>query len=155
MALKIGHKMQLPKGTPREYPPFPGATKNWSVRSRIQVARIKAKAPGIVCATYASHGRTGEPWGIDIMVSPFHNLFNNEQKQFGWDLCNWIVRHWDEFHLNYVIYDNLMNEINGNGWFSYEPYRKDWGGGSQQLVTSRHRDHIHLQIDNPHVAGNE
>ncbi len=155
----LGKELVLPKGTPRHYPPFPGATKRWADRTLEQVKRIERKVPGVVCATYAGHGRTGEAWGIDVMVSPFNQKFSKDQKAFGWELCTWLLRNWDSMHLNYLIYDNFMNEINGNGWFDYEPYRLDWirrsNGGSPNIVTSRHRDHVHIQIDNPHVSGNE
>ena len=72
----MGNRLELPRGTPRHFPPYPGATQRWSERTRQQVRRIRRKAPGIVCATYRSHGRTGEPWGVDIMVAPFNQKAN-------------------------------------------------------------------------------
>lgn len=155
MAFELGRKLELPKGTPRRFPPYPGATKRWSDRTRQQVHRIERKAPGVICATYAGHGRTGEPWGIDIMISPFHDRANQKQEDFGDALCNWLVRNWEEMHINYIIYWNWMRDSKRGGWFSYEPYRLKWGGGSQNIVTSRHLDHLHVQINNPHIRGNE
>lgn len=146
-------KLTLPSGTPRNYPPYPGATKNWSPRTRAVVHQIREKAPGVVCATYEGHGRTGEPWGIDIMVSKFNEKANHAQELFGDALCNWLLAHWSEFHINYAIWWNYMND--GAGWFDYEPYRLKWAGGSQTLVTSRHLDHIHISISSPYLPGNE
>ncbi len=162
----LGKKLELPKGTPhmphgyeRGVRPYPGATRDWAGRTKNQVERIQRKVPGVVCATYAGHGRTGEAWGIDVMVSPVHQRFSHAQKEFGWELCRWLLRNWDSMHLNYLIFDNFMNDINGQGWFDYEPLRRDWirrsNGGSPNVVTSRHRDHVHIQIDNPHIGGNE
>src|SRR5215204_6914672 len=79
----MGNRLDLPSGTPRHFPPYPGATQRYSERTRQQVRRIRRKAPGIVCATYRSHGRTGEPWGVDIMVAPFNHKANAPQKALG------------------------------------------------------------------------
>ena len=147
----MSKKLNLPGGTPRQFPPFFGATQNWSERSRNQVRRIRRKAPGIVCATYKGHGRTGEPWGIDIMVSQLHNKAEGGQKQLGDALARWLMNNFVEMHLNYVIWFNRMND--GAGWFDYEPFRKA-ASGSKHPVTSRHFDHVHVQIDNPGILGN-
>jgi hypothetical protein len=72
----MGNRLDLPNGTPRHFPPYPGATRRWSERTRQQVRRIRRKAPRIVCATYRSHGRTGQTWGVDIMVAPFKQKAN-------------------------------------------------------------------------------
>ena len=74
-----GTRLHLPNGTPRHYPPYPGATKHFSERTSEQVRRIRLKAPGIVCATYRNHGRTGQTWGVDIMVAPFNQKANAPQ----------------------------------------------------------------------------
>src|SRR5215207_1372392 len=142
----MGNKMKLPSGTPRHFPPFPGATQQWSERTRNQVMRIRRKAPGIVCASYRNHGRTGEAWGIDIMVSPFHQMAQGAQKQLGNALTQWLVNNWAEMNLNYVIWFNQMND--GAGWFNYEPYRAAYKAGSSNLVTSKHQDHVHVQVLN-------
>jgi hypothetical protein len=77
----MGNRLDLPRGTPRHFPPYPGATRRWSERTRRQVRRIRRKAPGIVCATYRSnHGRTGQPWAVDIMVAPFKQKANAPRK---------------------------------------------------------------------------
>jgi len=76
----MGHHQELPGGTPRHFPPFLGATQRWSERTRHQVRRIRQKAPGIVCATYRNHARTGEPWVIDVMVSTLHQMANDREK---------------------------------------------------------------------------
>lgn len=156
----IGEKLALPKGTPRMpggflagSRPYPGATRNWSSLSLTQVRRIRNKAPGIVCSTYFNHGRTGEAWGIDAMVSPFNRLANAAQERLGDHLSDWAIRNWNWLNLNYVIWWNWMND--GAGWFSYEPFRRQWSGGSQNRVTSKHKDHWHGQVDNPWVPGNE
>ena len=76
----MGHHLELPGGTPRHFPPFQGATQRWSERTRHQARRSRRKAPGIVCATYRNHARTGEPWGIDVMVSTLHQMANDREK---------------------------------------------------------------------------
>jgi hypothetical protein len=76
----MGNRLDLPNGTPRHFPPYPGATQRWSERTRQQVRRIRRKVPGIVCATYRNHGRTGQTWGVDIMVAPFNQKANAPQK---------------------------------------------------------------------------
>lgn len=151
--VNIGEKLALPKGTPRgpdEWPPYPGATKNWSELSWEVVRAVRQKVPGIICSTYEGHGRTGEPWGIDIMVSPFNRRANPEQEQLGDAISDWALANWSGLHINYIIWWNWMND--GESWFSYEPYRKQWSGGSQNLVTSRHMDHVHIQILNPNLG---
>ncbi len=148
-----GEELILPRGAPRTFPPFPGATKNWNARTERVVRLVKEKAPGVICATYRNHGRTGEPWGIDIMISQFNQKANAAQENFGDILCNWAVKNWAWLNLNYIIYWNWMND--GTGWFDYEPYRLQWASGSQNLVSSRHQDHLHFQVDNPFRAGND
>jgi hypothetical protein len=139
------NQLGIPSGTPRHFPPFLGATQHWSERTRSQVRRIRRKAPGIVCATYKNHGRTGEPWGIDIMVSPLHQMANDSQKHLGNALVGWLMNNIAEMHLNYVIWFNQMND--GAGWFSYEPFVGF--GGDPNPVTQRHQDHVHVQVMNP------
>jgi hypothetical protein len=148
----VGRRITLPASTPQTWPPHDFATKRWSDRTKRQVARIKRKAPGIICSTYAGHGRTGERWGIDAWVSRIHQKANAAEEDAGDRLCEWIIRNWTVIRCNYVIWWNWMND--GAGWFDYEPWRRT-GSGSQELVTSRHLDHLHITVDNPHVAGNE
>jgi hypothetical protein len=149
----MGSHLKRPGGTPHHFPPFPGGTQQWSERTRHQVRRIRHKVPGIVCATYRHHGRTGEAWGIDIMVSPFHHMAQGPQKQLGNALVKWLVNNWAEMNLNYVIWFNQMND--GAGWFNYEPYRAAYTAGSPNLVTSRHQDHVHVQVLNPALGPNQ
>ena len=152
----IGKRLELPNGTPRRFPPYPGASRQWSDRTKIQVNRVRRKAPGIVCATYNGHGRTGERWGIDIMVAPFNQKAGRRQEALGDAISDWVIRNWGALHINYIIWWNWMND--GAGWFDYEPLRVDWirqSGSSPDVQTSRHLDHVHLQINNPHIAGNE
>jgi hypothetical protein len=145
----MGRKLKLPGGTPRRFPPFDGATQNWSERTRDQVRRIRRKAPGIVCATYKGHGRTGQPWGIDIMVSPLHHRAQGAQKQLGDALTNWLVNNFAEMHINYVIWFNQIND--GAGFFSNEPFI-NFPGTDTNLVTRRHQDHVHVQIMDPKLG---
>ena len=84
----LGNRLELPRGTPRHFPPYPGATQRWSERTRQQVRRIRRKAPGIVCATYRSHGRTGQTWGVDIMVAPFNHKANAPRKPWATHLLD-------------------------------------------------------------------
>ena len=154
----MGHHLELPGGTPRHFPPFLGATQRWSERTRHQVRRIRRKAPGIVCATYRHHGRTGEPWGIDVMVSTLHQMANDREKALGNALVRWLMNNWAEMHLNYVIWWNRMND--GAGWFDYSPWSKPasqggWKGGSPDMNTRRHEDHVHIQVMNPNRGPNQ
>src|SRR5215216_7252686 len=84
----MGNRLDLPNGTPRHFPPYPGATQRYSERTRQQVMRIRRKAPGIICATYRSHGRTGEPRGIDIMVAPFTQKANAPRRPWATHLLD-------------------------------------------------------------------
>ena len=150
----MGKRLELPSGTPRDFPPFAGATRRWSERTRHQVRRIRRKAPGIICSTYLNHGRTGERWGIDIMVSPLHQVANDGQKRLGNALVGWLMNNFSEMHLNYVIWFNQMND--GAGWFSFEPFVGFAGefGQSASLtgpVSQRHQDHVHVQVMNPRL----
>jgi hypothetical protein len=106
----MGNRLDLPSGAPRHFPPYPGATQRWSERTRQQVRRIRRKPPGIVCATYRNHGRTGQTWGVDIMVAPFKQKANAPQKALGNALVRWLMNNWVEMHLNYVIWWNRMND---------------------------------------------
>ena len=144
----MGNHLDLPGGTPRRFPPFAGATQAWSERSRQQVMRIRRKAPGVVCATYFEHGRTGEPWGIDIMVSPIHQKAAGAQKHLGDALVRWLMNNFVEMNLNYVIWFNQMND--GAGWFDYTPFIGF--GGDLNPVTQRHQDHVHVQVLNPNLG---
>jgi hypothetical protein len=144
----MGRKLQLPAGTPRDFPPFLGANRRWSERTSRQVRRIRRKAPGIVCATYRGHGRTGQAWGIDIMVSPFRQKANGAQKQLGDALTRWLINNFSEMHINYVIWFNQIND--GAGFFSNEPFIGF--SGDPNLVTQRHFDHVHVQIMNPNLG---
>jgi hypothetical protein len=154
----MGTRLDLPNGTPRHFPPYPGATQRYSERTRQQVRRIRQKAPGIVCATYRNHGRTGEPWGVDIMVAPFNQKANSPQKALGNALVRWLMNNWVEMYLNYVIWWNRMND--GEGWFDYSPWSKPasqggWKGGSSDMNTRRHEDHVHIQVMNPNRGPNQ
>ena len=153
-----GTRLRLPKGTPRHYPPYPGAIQHYSERTGQQVRRIRLKAPGIVCATYRNHGRTGGPWAVDIMVAPFNQRANAPQKALGNALVGWLMENWVEMHLNYVIWWNRMND--GEGWFDYSPWSKPasqggWKGGSSDMNTRRHEDHVHIQVMNPNRGPNQ
>jgi hypothetical protein len=154
----MGNRLELPRGTPRRFPPYPGATQRWIERTRQQVRRIRRKAPGIVCATYRSHGRTGQTWGVDIMVAPFNQKANAPQKALGNSLVRWLMNNWAEMHLNYVIWWNRMND--GAGWFDYSPWSKPasqggFPGGSPDMNTRRHEDHVHIQVMNPNRGPNQ
>jgi hypothetical protein len=154
----MGNRLELPRGTPRHFPPYPGATQRWSERTRQQVRRIRRKAPGIVCATYRNHGRTGQTWGVDIMVAPFKQKANAPQKDLGNALVRWLMNNWVEMHLNYVIWWNWMND--GAGWFDYSPWSKPasqggFPGGSPDMNTRRHEDHVHIQVMNPNRGPNQ
>ena len=154
----MGTRLYLPNGTPRHFPPYPGATQHYSERTCRQVRRIRRKAPGIVCATYRNHGRTGQPWGVDIMVAPFKQKANAPQKALGNALVRWLMDNWVEMHLNYVIWWNRMND--GEGWFDYSPWSKPasqggWKGGSPDMNTRRHEDHVHIQVMNPNRGPNQ
>ena len=128
---RIGRKIQLPDSTPKTFPPFQFATRQWSDRSWRTVHRIQRKAPGIVCATYQGHGRTGEPWGIDAFVSKMHEKANAAEEEAGDRLVEWAVRNWEWLNLNYVIWWNYMHD--GAGWFWYEPWRKTGSGARNSL----------------------
>jgi hypothetical protein len=154
----MGTRLDLPNGTPRHFPPYPGATQRYSERTRQQVRRIRGKAPGIVCATYRNHGRTGETWGVDMMVAPFNQKANAPQKALGNGLVGWLMNNWVEMRLNYVIWWNRMND--GKGWFDYSPWSKPasqggWKGGSSDMNTRRHEDHVHIQVMNPNRGPNQ
>ena len=154
----MGNRLDLPNGTPRHFPPYPGATQRWSERTRRQVRRIRRKAPGIVCATYRNHGCTGQTWGVDIMVAPFNQKANAPQKALGNALVRWLMNNWVEMHLIYVIWWNHMNV--GAGWFDYSPWSKPASqgglpGGSPDMNTRRHEDHVHIQVVNPNRGPNQ
>jgi hypothetical protein len=144
----MGRKLKLPDGTPRHFPPFDDATQRWSERTRRQVRRIRRKAPGIVCATYKGHGRTGEHWGIDIMVSPLHHKAQGAQKQLGDALTRWLLNNFSEMHISYLIWFNQYND--GTGFVSNEEFIGF--SGDQNLITQRHQDHVHVQIMNPNLG---
>src|SRR5215208_1421568 len=150
----MGSKLRLPSGTPRHFPPYDGATRLWSERSRQQVLRVRRKAPGIVCATYQFHGRTGMPWGIDIFVSQLHHVANDAQKRLGNSLVRWLENNWSETHLNYIIWLNQIKDSRTGGWFSNEPFIHKFGG-DPSLVTRRHQDHVHVQIMDPNRGPNQ
>jgi len=158
-SFKVGRKIILPDSTPTGWPPYAGARNGhaWHDRTRRTVGLIRRKAQSksgrpIVCATYIGHGTTGIKFGIDAMVSKFGQKANNAEENAGDRLVNWALRNWGKLNLNYIIWWNWMNH--GQGWFDYEPIRRQWSGGSQALVPSRHLDHGHFQVDSPFIAGN-
>ncbi len=152
---RIGTRIQLPNGTPKlpgGYSPFAGARRGRDVWSRntFRTQRlIGAKAPGIVRATYAGHGRTGIAYGIDAMTSRFTVEPTRAQLELLARLTNWAVSNWSWLNLDYWIANDRMND--GAGWFSYTPWSKPceqggWCGGSPNMTTRKHRDHGHAQV---------
>src|SRR5215203_5477984 len=92
----MGNRLDLPSGTPRHFPPYPGATQRYSERTRQQVRRIRRKAPGIVCATYRSHGRPVQPEGQRPPEGPGQRSCQLAPEQLGRDapqLCNLVESH--------------------------------------------------------------
>jgi len=68
------------------------------------------------------------------------------------------LNNWAEMHLNYVIWWNRMND--GAGWFDYSPWSKPPSqggipGGSPDINTRRHEDHVHIQVMNPNRGPNQ
>src|SRR5215212_9299530 len=92
------------------------------------------------------HGRPVQPEG------------QRPQKALGNALVRWLVNNWVEMHLNYVIWWNRMND--GAGWFDYSPWSKPasqggYPGGSPDMNTRRHEDHVHIQVMNPNRGPNQ
>src|SRR5215212_9398035 len=148
-----GQPPGAPEGNPAPLPAIP--------RCHPALERAYApagEAPGIVCATYRFHGRTGQTWGVDIMVAPFKQKANAPQKALGNALVRWLMNNWVEMHLNYVIWWNRMND--GAGWFDYSPWSRPasqggFPGGSPDMNTRRHEDHVHIQVMNPNRGPNQ
>jgi hypothetical protein len=95
---------------------------------------------------------------VDIMVARFNQKANAPQKALGNALVRWLVNNWVEMHLNYVIWWNRMND--GAGWFDYSPWSKPasqggFPGGSPDMNTRRHEDHVHIQVMNPNRGPNQ
>ena len=107
----------------------------------------------VICATYEKHGRTGIWYGIDVMFSRFTEACSTAEREAANDFVGWCMRNWYVLRLNYIIWDDNMND--GLGWFPYGPLRRRWGSGSQNPVAAKHKDHVHLQVDSPFIAGNE
>jgi hypothetical protein len=116
-----------PGGMPSTFPPHPFATRNWADKTRRKALAIEDKF-GAVCSTNEGHGRTGEPWGIDVRVAPRTTKAYKAQEGYGDEIQLWVERHWDERSINYMIWWNWMidNEPNpallNRGWFYFEPY---------------------------------
>lgn len=149
IAATRGKVLRLAPGTPRSYPPYGGASRDWGATAMGTVRKLRDKAPGIVLATYEGHGRTGKKYGIDYFVAPFRKKATRAQEELGDRLCNWAVRNWAWLDLDYIIWWNWMND--GQGWFDYTPWSKPahlggWPGGDPDMNTRRHEDHGHLQV---------
>ena len=161
----VGERIILPDSVPTVWNPLNGQPyygakrgRAWHYRTRRTVGLIRRKVVNssgipVRCATYDGHGRTGKPFGIDVLLSTFTQQCNSQEEAAGDALCNWVIKNWSRLNVNYVIWWNWMND--GNGWFDYEPVRRKWDSGSQNLVASRHLDHLHIQIDSPFIVGNE
>lgn len=164
-ALSTGTRIILPDSTPviwnpSNNQPYNGARRGdaWHPRTRRTVALVRDKVrkkdgKKVICATYLNHGRTGMKFGIDILFSRFTQKANNAEEAAGDRLSNWAIRNWSKLNINYMIWWNWMND--GDGWFDYEPLRLKWDFGSPNVVSSRHFDHVHIQVDSPLIPGNE
>ncbi len=143
---------EIPAGTPQMpggYPPFPGATTQWAQRANWVVGEIRKEFGPVVCATYGFHGREGEPWNIDVMVSPFRQKADASQEAFGDRIQLWLEDNWMRLGVDYLIWWNWMND--GAGWFDYTPWSRPaslggWPGGDPHPVPRRHEDHLHIGL---------
>jgi hypothetical protein len=146
----------LPKGTPRMPEgyregslPYPGSSQTWSTRARWVVSEIRKEFGPVVCSTYDFHGRQGEAWNIDVMVSPFRQKATTAQEAFGDRMQVWFENNWVRLGIDYLIWWNWMND--GNGWFDYTPWSRPasqggWPGGDPHPVPRRHEDHLHVGL---------
>src|SRR5215212_11480365 len=149
----MGNRLELPRGTPRHFPPYPGATQRWSERTRQQVRRRGSSALPTVFTVAPDRPGAWTSWSPRSSRRP-----TLPRRPLGNALVRWLMNNWVEMHLNYVIWWNRMND--GAGWFDYSPWSKPasqggFHGGSPDMNTRRHEDHVHIQVMNPNRGPNQ
>jgi hypothetical protein len=133
----------LPTFNVADIPAPLGQSRNWNYDT-LQLAKALERKFGVECSTYYGHGRTGEYNGIDAWVSPIHRKANSAQEAVGDSIQAYMEKNWSRYDIEYLIWWNWMKEDSNQPWFDYEPIRKQWDSGSQELITSRHLDHFHI-----------
>ena len=121
-----------------------------------KVAKELSELPGVLeVYTYTNppHGRTGGRMAMDLRVAPWFQKSNAEQKGHGDDIVSYIETNHERLGIGYMIwfnrwieYPGMIAATSGNAWVNYEPFRVKWVGPSADLNTTRHEDHIHIQI---------
>lgn len=81
-------------------------------------------------------------WGkaIDAMVAPGGTYADSSEKQVGWKIANWFVNNPGAFGTDYVIWQKLINSVDGRGWRDYPRY------GPNPGPTLGHYDHPHISF---------
>lgn len=151
---RYGPQVKRPDGVPRvSWPPHPGATRNWNRRTRKLVELIEWKFD-ITCATYAWHGNnqgngggSGERNAIDAWVHHPGSPATKVQEEYGDRVQNFIENNGRDTKWFYQIWWDWMRYYYG-GWFSYEPYWRDYvkQSGNPNPADNRHYNHVHTQV---------
>lgn len=123
----------------------------WAPHTARIVAEIESKFKlPVPCSTYSGHGvtkdgRNGEPFGIDVWVSPYGQRANQSQEALGDAIQKWLEVNWDRLGIRYVIWWGWMTYRPGE-WFVYDPSTYKNPLASPDPETVMHRDHVHIQV---------
>lgn len=120
----------------------PASTRRWHARTLKVAQEIEGRFP-VKCSTYMNHGTTGEPWGIDIWVSPLGTRANKEQEAWGDKIYEWVLANWSRLNPLYMIWwDWYIDDVTQ---FAYSQNVK-WPHGSPNINDYKHLNHVHIQI---------
>ena len=116
----------------------------WDDDVRKIVGEVENRFP-VRCYTYADHGYIGgQPWSIDVAISPLGVKANREQEELGDRIQRFVESNIRRWKIYYIIYWNWYRYPPAP-WKKYEEYA-DRFGGSGNYFTRRHFDHLHVTI---------
>jgi hypothetical protein len=124
--------------------------RGWDKEKTLRMVREIEYGFPVRATTYEGHGTTGENLAADFWVARIGEAADENQRELGYELARYLVQHWGGFDIEYIIWDNEMKERREEGWFDYEPIRKQWEkehpNVARDLPTSCHRNHVHVSL---------
>ncbi len=119
-----------------------------------QVADIVQGKFGIPGSTYANHGTQpgGAATAIDfVMPSGWGSAATGSSLDIGNKLAGFLDANWEAFNIVYLIWQDQAKWSAGGGW---EPYDEgSYGGGSGNINSQRHLDHVHASFSDVGTVG--
>ena len=117
----------------------------WDDDVRSIVSEIENRFP-VRCYTYANHGYTGgQPWSIDVAISPLGVKADREQEALGDRIQKFVEANIRRWQIYYIIYWNWYR-YPPSPWYWYEKYADRYTASGASPLTLRHFDHLHITI---------